>query len=397
LKFLHTADLHLGKVFYEHSLIEDQRYMLETLGEILKDPSYDALLIAGDVYDRSIPPPDAVSLFGPFLGKLKKERPDIAVFLISGNHDSASRLAFGRELFASLGVHFATNSEGADTPVLAGKDTEKTAFFLLPFLNPGSLRAELTGGEDAEPLRSQARLAAEAAARLENARLRALEGGARHTVLLAHLFAAGATGSVSERTFLGGAELIDVNLFSGFDYVALGHLHKAQKAGTNAFYAGSPLAYSFSEAQQQKFFLSVTLEAGREPHIEHIPVTPLRKLSSIKGAFPFFSQEEINDEIKPVQYDYLEIILTDKAPVEGAMARLRQRFPFVLHIDQDEAIHNQFLANSPGPVETAENTIARNLVDEFRDFLTEINGEADSEELALFEALLAAAEAEDQK
>ena len=151
MKFLHTADLHLGKVFHEQSLIEDQQFMLNQLLETLKDPSYQALVIAGDVYDRSIPPPEAVRLFSPFLGSLKRERPDIEVFLISGNHDSASRLAFGKELFAELGVHFITDPQDADTPIVITQENpslpskkETTAFFLLPFLTAGSLKQELT-------------------------------------------------------------------------------------------------------------------------------------------------------------------------------------------------------------------------------------------------------------
>ena len=173
MKFLHTADLHLGKVFHEHSLIDDQAYMLDGLAEILEDAAYRALLIAGDVYDRAIPQAEAVNLFSRFLGNLKARRPDLAVLVLPGNHDSSSRLGFGRELLAELGVHFVTRPEDAASPILVrAADGAETAFFLLPFLAPGSLRRE--SGDDqgeGEFLRSQAALAGEAAARLEQARL----------------------------------------------------------------------------------------------------------------------------------------------------------------------------------------------------------------------------------
>jgi exonuclease SbcD len=402
MKLLHTADIHLGKVLHEYSLIEDQRYMLQKLLAVLKDPSFNALVIAGDVYDRSIPPPDAVKLLGPFLGQLKKECPAVEVFLISGNHDSASRLGFGRELFAELGVHVGTEPEDACKPVVVTVREEKTAFFLLPFLAAGSLKSVLTCGDGQEPapLRSQALLAREAAARLEKARLEALENGADNTALVAHLFASGGLSSQSERTFLGNAELVDINLFSGFDYIALGHLHTFQKAGEKAFYSGSPLAYSFSEAGREKVFLAVTLEKGKAPRIEPIPITPLRKMTRLKGEFASFLQGA-SDETQAAAFDYLEITLTDTALIENPLSLLSRRFPYLLRIDQSDAVNARLrertaVLKDMCAVHTAFMMKKNDIVDDFSAFLGEIHGRKDAyeEELALFKDMLLEMEAE---
>jgi exonuclease SbcD len=378
IRFLHTADLQLGKTLHEHSLIEDQRHILNNLADLIADPSYNALVIAGDVYDRSIPPPDAVRLFSPFLGRVKKERPDVEIFLISGNHDSASRLGFGRELFAELGVHFATEPNDAVLPRLVEAGGEQAAFFLLPFLNAGSLTSTLTraDGEEAAPLRSQSLMAKEAAARLDRARDAAVENGADHTVLAAHLFSLGGAASKSERSFLGNAELVDIDLFAGFDYIALGHLHKFQHAGNNAYYSGSPLAYSFSEASHEKVFLSVTLEKGKPPRIEPIPIKPLRKTTRITGGFASFLADTLSDDVKAAQSDYLEITFTDTTFIENPLAVLRPRFPHLLSIDQSNAVtmrlrEGSFARNSP--YRSAKKAGDSDIVDDFTEFLNEIH------------------------
>jgi exonuclease SbcD len=413
-RFLHTADLHLGKVFHEHSLLEDQKFMLDQLTETLTDTSYRALIIAGDVYDRSIPSPGAVSLFGGFLGALKARRSDLEVLILPGNHDSADRLGFGRELFAELGIHFVTDPVDADKPVIVRDSNTACVFFLLPFLHPGSLCAknedlptagspdgdsDLSGGpESGGPLRSQARLAEEAAARLEKARLAALEAGATHTVLAAHLFTAGGVESNSERIFLGTAERVDAGLFSGFDYVALGHLHRHQKAGKNCRYSGSPLAYSFDETENsEKCFLSVELHNGESNSgdsnkiksnngksdngisdnsncvtVTPIPVRPTRGVRRLRGSFNRFFRED-DAELKEAQNDYLEIVLADSNLVENPLPLLRQRFPWVLSVRQEEALaslRENFPALSRGP-----HPERRSSVEDFEDFLADIYGD----------------------
>ncbi|GHV76912.1 nuclease SbcCD subunit D [Spirochaetia bacterium] len=385
VKFLHTADLHLGKIFHEHSLLEDQAAMLDQLEGILLDDSYRALLIAGDIYDRSIPSPEAVALFGAFLEKLCAARPDLAILVLPGNHDSAPRLGFGRELFAKLGIHIAAEPERAFEPVLVKGSGETCAFFLLPFLYPGCLNDPKSG----EPARSQGRLAELAAARLKTARGAAVAAGASLTVLGAHLFTLGGRESESERIFLGTAEQVDAKLFTGFDYVALGHLHRFQQAAPNTWYSGSPLAYSFDEVDQDKVFLSVELTPGKVT-VTPIPVRPLRKLRRIRGGFNFFFRDSAEDPaIREAAKDYLEISLDDTALVENPLALLRGRFPWLLSIRQNEAFARLAAQDTGVTGEAALPGRKRSPAEDFADFLRGIYGEADSEKMALFGELFA--------
>jgi exonuclease SbcD len=374
------------------------------------------------VYDRSIPSPDAVSLFSAFLGKVKARRPGLEVLILPGNHDSSLRLGFGRELFAELGIHFVTRPEDAFTPVLVKADggAETCAFFLLPFLHPGGLAAEPAGGKDeggeAEPLRSQVRLAEEAAARLETARREALAGGAGYAVLGAHLFTAGGLESESERVFLGTAERVPAELFAAFDYTALGHLHRCQRAGERAWYSGSPLAYSFDEGKYEKVFLSVELgkrepgkdepgnkaqAAGSVPErgvvltVEPVAMRPLRRLRSLRGTFDYFFRDEAKDPLlKEAENDYIEAVLTDPGLTENPLVLLRRRFPWILSVKQ-EAAFAAFRASIAGadiPAGAAAETGGRRSpVEDFEDFLLEIYGGEDpekSEKLEAFRELL---------
>jgi exonuclease SbcD len=385
IKFLHTADLHLGKTLHDQSLDEDQQFMLNNLTAILADTSYTALIIAGDVYDRSIPSPEAVGLFDSFLGNLKRKRPDIEILVIPGNHDSPVRLGFGKNLFAELGIHFVTSPEDADKSVIIkGSGGESYAFFLLPFLSPGSLMSQDGALFDEAP-RSQVKLASLAASRLEKARLKKKAEGIAGSVLAAHLFAAGGEQSDSERIFLGNAEQVAAKLFAGFDYLALGHLHSRQKAGDNGWYSGSPLAYSFGEAGTEKFFLSVEIDKGKTT-VSPLPVKPLRRLSRLSGSFDFFLTDAKNDEnVQRVKDDYLEIDLSDTELRQNALARLRPNFPHLLNISWTaEAFSGEKNTRTlPAPGER------RNTGDDFVDFLTELYGTADKEKLDLFQKFLA--------
>jgi exonuclease SbcD len=207
-------------------------------------------------------------------------------------------------------------------------------------------------------------------------------------VLVAHLFTSGGHSSESERVFLGNAELVDISLFSGFDYIALGHLHKYQQVGANAYYSGSPLAYSFSEAKHEKCFLSVTLEKGGVS-VQPVPITPLRKVSRFEGSFDTFFADKLSDDLKAAADDYLEITLTNKNLVENPMSLLRHHFPHLLNIRQDEAI-NVRLRENDERLRIVSGGAGRNIVDDFTDFLMDIHGEANAEEIALFKEFLSA-------
>jgi exonuclease SbcD len=374
--------------------------MLDQLGGILSDKSYSALLIAGDIYDRSIPSPEAAALFGGFLEKLCSLRPGLAVLILPGNHDSAARLGFGRELFARLDIHIAAEPERAFEPVLVKNAGGTCAFFLLPFLYPGCLREETGGLSPGDPVRSQSRLAEIAAARLEAARVKAAEAGASPAVLGAHLFTLGGRESESERIFLGTAEQVDADLFAGFDYAALGHLHRFQQAGSNAWYSGSPLAYSFGEAEQEKVFLSVELDpaGAAPPQVTPIPVRPLRRLRRFRGSFNFFFRDSLNDPAMcEAEKDYLEFSLDDTSLVENPLPLLRPRFPRLLSIRQDDAFA-RLTAGGSGISDEAglpRMGAKRSPAEDFADFLSGIYGVAEAEKLALFGELLSELEGED--
>ncbi|GAB1484671.1 exonuclease subunit SbcD [Treponema sp.] len=378
MKFLHTADLHLGRVFHDRSLIEDQALVLEGLLDQLAQDDYAALLICGDLYDRAIPSSEAVNLFSSFLGRARSRFPDLAIFIISGNHDSADRLAFASSLFTELGIHIQTEAEKAFEPILIQKNGESCAFFLLPFLSAGCL-----GGTGEEPLRGQAELALEAATRLELARQKAVSEGATATVLLAHLFTLGGTESESERSFLGTAERVDAKLFSGFDYVALGHLHRAQKASGNMWYSGSPLAYSFDEAGQEKAFLAIELGEGSETRVEKLPIQALRPLRCLSGTFASFLEEGAYTEEKKC---YVQISLSDPELVLNPLSLLKTHFPFLLSITQEEAL-SSIAERSSSKLLRPELSGKRGAVEDFSLFLEDLYGSADAEEIELFRKL----------
>ena len=410
MKFIHTADLHLGRSFHECSLLEDQKAMLACLSDRLEADDYSALVVAGDIYDRSIPPPDAVALLGSFLGSLRLRFPTLAVVMVAGNHDSPERIAYGDSLFAELGIHVVGNPERSRKPVVVERRGEKCAFFALPFLSPGSMMAlgedddpdgaKGSGGSEGGgglPLRSQRDLASEAARRLEKARKKALAEGADSTVLIAHIFASGGAASESERVFLGTAEKVDPDLFSGFDYVALGHLHRRQQVAPNAWYSGSPLAYSFDEADQEKAFLSVRVggEHG-SAEVEPVPTVPLRRVSRLNGDFASFNTP---DSWRDRRGDYLEISLSDAHLVENPLALLRARFPYLLSVRQDTALRGlseglSGMGTAPGVSVPGSPSVRRGAAEDFGQFLVDLYGTVDDGQTELFSALVREADDE---
>tara|TARA_Y100001937_G_scaffold128230_1_gene203218 strand:+ start:61496 stop:63172 length:1677 start_codon:yes stop_codon:yes gene_type:complete len=245
MRILHTSDWHLGKTLHEHSLLEEQQAFLDQLLEFLQREKHDALVVAGDIYDRSVPPREAILLLSKFLSDLRSLS-SIPVLIIPGNHDSASRLSYLSQLIKDQDIHFLADLDQIHEPVRIGP----ADFFGIPFLSPYDMDLEILPEEHRQRTHENALRAALARIQLNPSRI---------NVLIAHLFATGGSTSDSERAFVGASGEVDVNLLKDFDYVALGHLHRPQKPAANAHYSGSPLAYSFSESSDQKCFLSVTL------------------------------------------------------------------------------------------------------------------------------------------
>ena len=405
MKLLHTGDLHLGKSLHESSLIEDQKSMLDQLRAALSRDEYAALVIAGDVYDRTIPPTDAVELFSSFLARVRRESPALEICVIPGNHDSSQRLSFASRILREQHIHIICNPEESFIPIITEKDGKRLALFLLPFLAPGTLSPETPRGASKAPneldfsakekapfLATQADLAREASRRLSLA-LKRPELAGIPSVLVAHLFALNGRSSESERDFLGTAEEVDPALFSGFSYVALGHLHRQQTVTERIRYSGSPLAYAFDEAGADKAFLSVDIDCAKEGFpvtVTPIPVRPQRKVSRLEGAFEDFYARGRYDSYAA---DYLEISLTDTALVANPMNLLRPKFPWLLSLRQGG---NAGTAADKGEAKPAAednaakaDTSHRDPVGDFCRFEELIVGFVDPAKKELFSSLLA--------
>lgn len=321
MKFLHISDLHLGKRVYEFSMIEEQRDILEKIVNIAETQKADAVLIAGDVYDRQIPSAEAVELLDWFLTELAERQ--LMVFLISGNHDSAERISFGAKLMEGKGVYISPVFSGEVSPVILQDDKGEIAVYLLPFLKPAHVRQfypeqEITSYDDA--LRIV----------LEN-----LETDeSRRNILVAHQFVTGAEQGGSEEISVGGVDNVSAEYFKIFDYTALGHIHKPQNAGgENIRYCGTPLKYSFSEASQEKSVTVVDMPQKGEIHICTVPLVPKRDLREIKGTYmELTDRENYKDEDTE---DYLHVTLTDEEEIPEAIRRLRTIYPRIMKLDYD--------------------------------------------------------------
>ena len=321
MKFLHLSDLHIGIRLNDYSLQDDQRFILAQIVNIAKKEKPDAVVIAGDIYDKSVPSVEGVRLFDDFLTALAEIK--IPVLAISGNHDSAERLSFGTRLMKLGGVHIASTFSGKPERITLTDQFGKVNFWLLPFIKPAFVRrffpdTEIVSYNDA------VRVALDAAD---------LDPDERN-VLVAHQFVTGATTSDSEQITAGGIDNVDAELFDSFDYVALGHIHKPQKICRNEIrYCGTPLKYSFSEASHKKSVTKVTLGENGEVKIDEIELAPLRDMREIKGSYDELTLKENYENTN--RLDYLRVILTDEEEIPDAVAKLRTVYPNIMRLDYD--------------------------------------------------------------
>lgn len=324
MKFLHLADLHLGKRVNGFSMLEDQAHILRQILAILDDEQPDGVLIAGDVYDKSVPSVEAVGLLDGFLTELRAR--GVPVLLISGNHDSPERLAFGGRVMDSCGIHISPVYDGALAPVTLQDAFGPVHVWLLPFVKPAHVRRWFPGAD----IESYTDAMAEAVAHMD------IDTAARN-VLVTHQFVTGGTRSGSEELSVGGTDNVDSGVFAPFDYVALGHLHGAQHIGRETIrYAGSPLKYSFSEARQHKSVTVVTLGEKGDVQVRTVALTPLRELREIRGSYDELTARSFYEHTT-YRSDYLHLILTDEQDVFDAMSRLRTIYPYLMTLDYDNA------------------------------------------------------------
>ncbi len=325
MRFIHMADLHLGKRVHSFSLIEDQGIMLESVIGLCRKEEPDALLISGDVFDKAVPSIEAIRLFETFLVDLS--RTGTRLLIVAGNHDSGDRLSFGNTFFASHGIHVAGTFMGKLEKLVMTDQEGPVTFHLMPFIRLGDIRRFF-------PDRELNSTADGVAAVLSTAG----RGPGRH-VLLAHQFVRARDHeplrSDSEILQVGLADEIDAAVFAGFDYVALGHLHRRQQIGPGPLhYAGSPLAYSFSEAGQTKGALLVDLPLNGEPVIRQLPLAQRHAMRRLRGPIGELIADgrELEQRNDPARLDYLEITLTDEGAVADPMNRLKTVYPHVMRL-----------------------------------------------------------------
>ena len=324
MKFLHLADLHLGKRVNGFSMLEDQAHILRQILAILDDEQPDGVLIAGDVYDKSVPSVEAVGLLDGFLTELRAR--GVPVLLISGNHDSPERLAFGGRVMDSCGIHISPVYDGALAPVTLQDAFGPVHVWLLPFVKPAHMRRWFPDAD----IESYTDAVAEAVAHMD------IDTAARN-VLVTHQFVTGGARSGSEELSVGGTDNVDSGVFAPFDYVALGHLHGAQHIGRETIrYAGSPLKYSFSEARQHKSVTVVTLGEKGDVQVRTVALTPLRELREIRGSYDELTARSFYEHTT-YRSNYLHLILTDEQDVFDAMSRLRTIYPYLMTLDYDNA------------------------------------------------------------
>ena len=322
MKLIHLSDLHLGKRVNEFSMLEDQQYILTEILHIMDEEQPDGVLIAGDVYDKTVPSAEAVALLDDFLVRLAKR--DLQIFLISGNHDSPERMAFGGRLMEGSGVHLAPVYDGRVSPITLTDAYGTVNFYLLPFVKPAHVRRcfperEITTYTDALAAAIEA-MGVDPAGR---------------NVLVTHQFVTGADRCDSEELSVGGTDNVDVSVFDPFDYVALGHIHGPQRVGRETVrYCGTPLKYSFSEAGHQKSVTVVELEAKGSVSVRTVPLAPQRDLVELRGTYEELTFRGFYEGTS-YQKDYVHITLTDEEDVPDAMRKLQIIYPNLMKLDYD--------------------------------------------------------------
>ncbi|MGN1481844.1 exonuclease SbcCD subunit D [Porcipelethomonas sp.] len=369
MKFFHISDIHLGKRFKGVSFINDQKYILNQITEQIKIHNPNCIVIAGDIYDKSIPPTEAVELLDSFLTNLAQT--GIYVLIISGNHDSAERLQFAGNLLEKNNIYIASVFDGSMKKVTVKDSYGDFDFYLLPFFRQSQVKSIFKDCEinsNTEALK----------AIIDNTKI---NHDNRNTIVL-HQFAAPSAQSISfsdsETQSAGGLDIISTQLLKDFDYAALGHIHKPQNMGTKIRYCGTPLKYSFSEASQEKSITVVEINKKNETHIDLIPLNPLHEMRIVKGPF----EKLLEAAEKEPSDDYIDAVITDNEILSDPIGKLRQYYPNLLQLEfskRDRKIKTHY----------SENFISKSTFELFSDFFMMQNGrEFSPEQKKIVEELL---------
>ena len=356
MKLINLSDIHLGKRVNEFSMLEDQAHILKKILAVVDEEKPDGVLIAGDVYDKSVPSTEAVQLFDDFLVRLAERK--LPVFIISGNHDSPERLSFANRLIDAAGIHLAPVYNGVVEPITLSDEYGPVNVYMLPFIKPAHVRGffpdtEITGYSDA---------VAAAIGRMNIDKT-------QRNVLITHQFVTGAQRSDSEELSVGGTDNIGAEVFCDFDYVALGHIHGPQNMDSGRIrYCGSPLKYSFSEAAQQKSVTVAELKEKGTLEIHTVPLIPRRDMVELKGSYQQLTLREFYENTT-YQEDYTHITLTDEEDIPDAVAKLRAVYHNLMKLDYDNTRTRHSAA-----ISGAENVETRSPIDLFAEFYELQNG-----------------------
>ena len=371
MKLIHLSDLHIGKRVNEFSMMEDQEYILKQILKIIDDEAPDGVIIAGDVYDKPVPSAEAVELFDDFVVRLSNR--SLPVYIISGNHDSPERLAFGNRLMSASGIHFSSVYNGAAERFELTDEYGTTAIYMLPFVKPSNVRRFYPDDKIESYTEAIAVAVREMQVNPDN-----------RNIIITHQFVTGAERSDSEDVSVGGTDNVDASVFDGFDYVALGHIHRPQNVGGETIrYCGSPLKYSFSEAPYEKSVTVVELQEKGNTSVRTVPLTPMREMVELKGAYEELTLKSFYEGTS-YREDYVHITLTDEEDIPDVVQKLRIIYRNLMKLDYDnKRTRHQTEING------AEDVAVKSPLELFAEFYEAQNGAAMSPDQAThMEALI---------
>lgn len=368
MKIIHLSDFHLGIRLNEYSLYDDQKYILSELLSIIDLEQPQVVIIAGDIYDKSVPSAEAVALFDEFISELAGR--NLQVLAISGNHDSAERIAFGSRIMAHSGVHFSPVYNGEIKPIVINDEYGCVNFFMIPFVKPINVRS--VSDSSIESYTDALKFIIDKMNVDRNQR----------NVAVVHQFVTGGQQCGSEIISVGGTDNVDAAVFDVLDYTALGHLHRPQNISPSIRYCGTPLKYSFSEKDHEKSVTVVELADKGNMNIRTIPLTPMRDLREIRGTYEELSYREKYKDTNTD--DYIRAILTDKLTIPNAAARLGEIYGHICELRYDN--NSCGSGNHSGSVADVENKSELDLITEF--YLKQTGSEMNEEQLKITKELL---------
>ena len=323
MKILHTSDLHIGKRANEYALLEEQEFVLKQIIDIAQSEKPEAIILAGDIYDKSIPSAEAVSLFDDFLVNLAKLGKDI--FIISGNHDSAERIAFASRIMEASKIHLSPVFNGKIAPIILNDGETELAVYMLPFIKPAIVQHFADEGAEIKTYDEAMRYVISQMGIDKT----------RRNILVTHQFITNAERTESEDIMVGGLDNIDASAFDGFDYVALGHLHRPQSCGKETIrYSGSPLKYSFSEVNDKKSVTIIEINGEETPIITERPLTPLHEWFDLRGSYDELTAKTFYDG-KGYQEAFVRITLTDEDDIPDGMRKLKSIYHRLMELRYD--------------------------------------------------------------